>query len=49
MQVVYLVKDLTIVFYSLTGVVFQKEKKGSCLTCTLKERGLESLFMECKT
>lgn len=49
MQVVYLVKDLTIVFHGLTVIVFQREKKGSCLTCTLKERGLENLFMECKT
>lgn len=32
MQVVYLVKGLTIVFHGLTGIVFQTEKKGSCLT-----------------
>lgn len=32
MQIVYLVKDLTIVFHGLTAIVFHREKKGSCLT-----------------
>lgn len=31
MQIFYLVKDLTIAFHGLTGIVFQREKKGSCL------------------
>lgn len=30
MQIFYPGKDFTIVFYGLTGIVFQREEEGSC-------------------
>lgn len=31
MQIFHPGKDFTIVFHGLTGIVFQREKEGSCL------------------